>query len=165
MTTEAQATGPRQSTSAPVTGSRRAGRVLHAILVLCTAGSTAAHAWIALTGGHGPGFSLVMAVMSVMCLPCVLGLVRSPHSTGPVRMVLAMSLLMVLLHLLAITLGTCVTATHHLHPLSVPAPEASVDHVSGGGHLALMVPLVVLELVVAALASCRLRPSSCSSSS
>jgi hypothetical protein len=159
MKAEASGSGLFRS---PVVGGRRPGRILHTILVLCAASSLAAHGWIAVTGGHGQGFSLVMAAMSVMCLPCVVGLVRSPHDMGPVRMVLGMSVVMVLLHVLAITLGAgTMTTTHdlkHFHPASGPAPTGAAGSVGRGGHTAMMFSLIVLELVVAALASCRLRP-------
>ena len=142
----------------PSSEENRQGVVLHGLLVLCAASSTAVHGWIAVTGGHGFGWSLIMALMMVLCAPCVFSLVLRPQAMTPVRMVLVMAVIMVLLHVLAITLFAGTAEMHHPHAEPSSTLTVTTGSVSEMQHSTMMLPLIVLELVVAALASLRLRP-------
>jgi hypothetical protein len=141
----------------PFTEQSRSGLILHGLLVLCAAGSTAAHGWTAVTGGHGPGWSLIMTAMMVLCAPCVFGLVRRPQAITPVRMVLGMAVAMVLLHVMAITLFGGTAGMHPSHAKPSPTLTVTTGSASEVRHITMTIPLIALELVVTALASLRLR--------
>ncbi|MFF0902048.1 UNVERIFIED_CONTAM: hypothetical protein RF653_03350 [Kocuria sp. CPCC 205316] len=134
--------------------------LLHGCLVLCVAGSTAAHGWMAVGGGHGAGWSLAMAVMAVLCAFCVVGLMRRPLAVAPVRMAMVMALTMALLHVLMIPLmaGAAGRATHHHAHHGGGGPGAApVASSAGGADLSAMMLVIVLELTAGGLAAARLR--------
>ncbi len=141
-----------------------AGGLLHGCLVLSVAGSAAAHGWMAVGGGHGAGWSLVMAAMAVLCAFCVVGLMRQPLAVAPARMAMVMAVTMALLHVLMIPLmaGAAGGATHHhahhAHhggggPGAAPVAAASA---AGADHSTMML-VIVLELTAGGLAATRLR--------
>ncbi|MFE7629533.1 hypothetical protein [Kocuria sp. NPDC057446] len=117
---------------------------------------------MAVGGGHGAGWSLVMAAMAVLCAFCVVGLLRRPLATEPVRMAMAMALAMALLHVLMVPLmaGAAGGAHHHAHggggrpggdPVAAAAAAGAADH-------GIMMTVLVLELIAGGLAAARLRP-------
>jgi hypothetical protein len=114
---------------------------------------------MAVGGSHGTGWSLTMAAMAVACAPCVLGLIRQPQEAGPVRMALAMAVTMVLLHLVLFILtadvGGHLHRSHHQGGIAETGPKS--EYVIGVHHSSVMFLLIGLELMVAGLASFRLR--------
>lgn len=134
--------------------------LLHGCLVLCVAGSAAAHGWMAVGGGHGAGWSLVMAAMAVLCAFCVVGLVRRPPAVAPVRMAMVMAVTMALLHVLMIPLMAGAAggaARHHSHHGGEGPGAAPVAAAAGGADHSTMMPVIVLELTAGGLAATRLR--------
>lgn len=137
--------------------------LLHGCLVLCVAGSAAAHGWMAVGGGHGAGWSLVMAVMAVLCAFCVVGLMRQPLAVAPARMAMVMAVTMALLHVLMIPLmaGAAGGATHHhahhAHHGGGGPGTAPVAASAGGADHSTMMLVIVLELTAGGLAATRLR--------
>lgn len=136
-----------------------AGGVLHGCLVLSVAGSAAAHGWMAMGGGHGVGWSLVMAAMAVLCAFCVVGLMRRPLATEPVRMAMVMAVAMALLHVVMVPLmaGAGGGAPHHAHRGGESYGAAPAVASAGGADHSTMALVVVLELAAAGLAATRLR--------
>lgn len=153
---EAPVTAVRQLTASAV-ALFSPGAAVHALLVLGAGGSTMAHAWMAFRGGHGAGMVMVMTAMTIACAPCVLALIRRPAEVGPVRMVLVMTVGMVLVHVLLILVaGGPTGSVHGLHQGASGGAD-STGTMTGARHSTLMLPLVAIELLVAALASFRLR--------
>lgn len=133
---------------------------LHGGLVLCVAGSAATHGWMAVGGGHGAGWSLVMAGMAALCAFCVVGLLRQPLAADPVRMAMVMAVTMALLHvvLMPLTAGAGGGAHHHgQHGGESPVAAAVVASAGGAEHSTMMLVVIVLELVAGGLAVARLR--------
>lgn len=134
--------------------------LLHGCLVLCVAGSAAAHGWMAVGGGHGAGWSLVMAAMAVLCAFCVVGLMRQPLAVAPVRMAMVMAVTMALLHVLMIPLMAGAAggaARHHSHHGGGGPGAAPVAASAGAADHSTMMLVIVLELTAGGLAATRLR--------
>ena len=133
--------------------------LLHGGLVLSVAGSAAAHGWMAVGGGHGAGWSLVMAAMAVLCAFCVVGLMRRPLAVAPVRMAMVMAVAMALLHVLMIPLmaGAAGGAHQHAHRGGGGLGANPVAASAGGADHSTMMLVIVLELVAGGLAATRLR--------
>lgn len=110
-------------------------------------------------GGHGAGWSLVMAAMAVLCGFCVMGLMRQPLAADPVRMAMIMAVTMALLHVLMISLmaGAGRGTQHHAHHGGESPGAAPVAASAGGADHSTMMLLIVLELMVGGLAAARLR--------
>lgn len=119
---------------------------LRAVLVCGIAVSVAVHARMAVDGGHGPGWSLAMAGMAVLCLSCGLALVRPGDRAGVVRMTMGMALAMALIHVLLLPLMGGSSTGAHAHHGGVPAVAAP-----SAGH-GTMLLAVVVELGVGVLA-------------
>ncbi len=136
-----------------------AGGVLHGCLVLSVAGSAAAHGWMAMGGGHGAGWSLVMAAMAVLCAFCVVGLMRRPLATEPVHMAMVMAVAMALLHVVMVPLmaGPGGGAPHHAHHGGGRPGADPVAASAGAADHSTMMMVIVLELVAGGLAATRLR--------
>ncbi|MEX5297215.1 hypothetical protein RCG67_00360 [Kocuria sp. CPCC 205292] len=113
------------------------------------AASVALHAQMALTGAHGPGWSVLMGVMALLCLSCLAGLVRGGDPAGPVRMTMGMALAMALGHVLLLPLLTGGAGAHGAHAHHGGA--APVDAAAGAGHGGMLL-VVGVELAVAVLA-------------
>lgn len=133
--------------------------LLHGGLVLCVAGSAAAHGWMAVAGGHGAGWSLVMAAMAVLCAFCTVGLMRRPLAADPVRMAMVMAVAMALLHVLMVPLmAGAAGGTHdHAHHGGGSPGASPVAAAAGGADHSTMTMVIVLELVAGGLAAARLR--------
>ena len=131
---------------------------VHLLLVVCVAASVAAHGWMAVGGGHGAGWSLVMAAMSVACAVCLVDLVRRREAHGPVRMALGMAVAMAVVHVLMLPLmaGGQGGTQHAHHAGGGTAPGAVAASTGGADHGTMLLP-IALELVAAGLASARLR--------
>ncbi|MEX5295369.1 hypothetical protein QYM41_08810 [Kocuria sp. CPCC 205268] len=110
--------------------------------------SVALHAQMALTGAHGPGWSLLMGVMALLCLSCLAGLVRAGDPAGPVRMTMGMALAMALGHVLLLPLLAGAPGAHGAH--AAHGGEATVA-AAGAGHGGMLL-VVGVELIVATLA-------------
>ncbi|WP_157571454.1 hypothetical protein [Kocuria rosea] len=117
------------------------------LLVLGVATSVALHAQMALAGAHGPGWSVLMGVMALLCLSCLAGLVRAGDPAGPVRMTMGMALAMALGHVLLLPLLAGGTHGAHAHH----GGAAPVEAAAGAGHGGMLL-VVGVELAVAALA-------------
>lgn len=137
-----------------------AGGLLHGCLVLSVAGSAAAHGWMAVGGGHGAGWSLVMAAMAVLCAFCVVGLLRRPLAAEPVRMAMVMAVAMALLHVLMVPLmaGAAGGAHQHAHGGGGRPGADPVAASAGAADHGTMMTVLVLELIAGGLAAARLRP-------
>lgn len=133
--------------------------LLHGCLVLCVTGSATAHGWMAVGGGHGAGWSLVMAAMAVLCAFCVVGLMRQPLAAEPLCMAMVMAVTMALLHVLMIPLmAGAAGGTHHHAIRGGEGPGAApVAASAGGADHSTMMMVIVLELVAGGLAATRLR--------
>lgn len=129
-------------------GLRRADP-LRVLLVLGVAASVVLHARMALTGVHGPGWSVLMGVMALLCLSCLAGLVRAGDPTATVRMVTGTALAMALGHVLLLPLLGGSSGVHGAHAHHGGA--APVDAASGAGHGGMLL-VVGVELAVAAVA-------------
>lgn len=126
---------------------RRGADLLRVLLVLGVATSVALHAQMALAGAHGPGWSVLMGVMALLCLSCLAGLVRAGDPAGPVRMTMGMALAMALGHVLLLPLLAGGTHGAHAHH----GGAAPVEAAAGAGHGGMLL-VVGVELAVAALA-------------
>lgn len=119
------------------------------LLVLGVAASVALHAQMALAGAHGPGWSVLMGAMALLCLSCLAGLVRAGDPAGTVRMTMGTALAMALGHVLLLPLlggGAGAQGVHAHH-----GAATAVDAASGAGHGGMLL-VVGVELAVAALA-------------
>lgn len=143
---------------AGASGERTPDGPLRVLLVGCVAASVAAHGWTAVGGGHGAGWSLVMAAMAVACSWCLPDLVRRRDAAGPVRMTLGTAVAMAVVHVLMVPLmGGRQSGGHPAHHGGLGAgPSAAEAAAVGAGHSA-MLALIVLELAAAALAAGLLR--------
>ncbi|WP_143709859.1 hypothetical protein [Kocuria flava] len=119
------------------------------LLVLGVAASVVLHARMALAGVHGPGWSVLMGVMALLCLSCLAGLVRAGEPTATVRMVMGTALAMALGHVLLLPLLGGSSGAHGAHAHHGRA--APVDAASGAGHGGMLL-VVGVELAVAAVA-------------
>lgn len=119
------------------------------LLVLGVTASVALHAQMALAGTHGPGWSVLMGIMAVLCLSCLAGLVRAGDPTGAVRMTMGMALAMALGHVLLLPLLGGASGAHGAHAHSGGATTAGAA--AGAGHGGMLL-VVVVELAVAAVA-------------
>ncbi|MGK7221295.1 hypothetical protein ACSNO4_00655 [Kocuria flava] len=117
------------------------------LIVLGVAASVVLHARMALAGAHGPGWSVLMGVMALLCLSCLAGLVRAGDPAGPVRMTMGMALAMALGHVLLLPLLAGGAHGAHAHH----GGAAPVDAASGAGHGGMLL-VVGVELAVAAVA-------------
>lgn len=158
----AGAVGARRAVRGPVGVLRPPGRpaaprrevcggagLLRVLLVLGVAASVALHAQMALAGAHGPGWSVLMGVMALLCLSCLAGLVRTGDPTGAVRMTMGMALAMALGHVLLLPLLDGGSGAHGAHAHHGGASAAG--SASGAGHGGMLL-VVAVELAVAALA-------------
>ncbi|MGQ1838504.1 hypothetical protein ACT4S2_08605 [Kocuria turfanensis] len=140
----------------PASASRLPGDPVRVLLAAGLVASVLLHARMAL-GGHGPGWSIGMAVMAVLCLSCLPALVRAGAArrrAGAVRMVMGMALAMAFGHVLLLPLmGAGGGHAHHgaLPAGTMPAAAGGAAHGTG----ALLV--ISVELAVAALAVLWLR--------
>lgn len=144
--------GLRRASARPdgVPGQARPGAdLLRVLLVLGVTASVALHAQMALTGTHGPGWSVLMGVMALLCLSCLAGLVRAGDPAGPVRMTMGMALAMALGHVLLLPLLAGAPGAHGAH--AHHGGTAAVDTAAGAGHGGMLL-VVGVELTVAALA-------------
>jgi hypothetical protein len=115
---------------------------------------------MAVGGGHGAGWSLVMAAMAVLCAFCVVGLMRQPLAVAPVRMAMVMAVTMALLHVLMIPLMAGAAggaARHHSHHGAGGPGAAPVAASAGAADHSTMMLVIVLELTAGGLAATRLR--------
>lgn len=150
------APAPRLPTGA--SGERTPGALLHVLLTGCVAASVAAHGWTAVGGGHGAGWSLVMAAMAVACSFCLADLVRRPEAAEPVRMALSTGVAMAVVHVLGLPLmGGHASGGHPAHHGGAGAGPGAADAVAGGAGSGAMLALIVLELTAAGLAAGLLR--------
>lgn len=122
---------------------------LRVLLVLGVAASVVLHARMALAGVHGPGWSVLMGVMALLCLSCLAGLVRAGEPTATVRMVMGTALAMALGHVLLLPLLGGSSGAHGAHAHHGGA--APVDAASGADHGGMLL-VVGVELAVAAVA-------------
>lgn len=140
----------------PASASRLPGDPLRVLLAAGLAASVLLHARMAL-GGHGPGWSLGMAAMAVLCLPCLTTLVRAGAAhrrAGAVRMAMGAALATALGHVLLLPLMSAGGGHAQHGALPSGAPSA----VTGGeAHGATALLVIAVELVVAALAVVWLR--------
>jgi hypothetical protein len=136
---------------------RHLGDPLRAALVLGTGVSVALHARMALDGAHGRGWSVLMGFMALLCLPCLLALLR-PGAAHPaartVRMALGTALAMALGHVLLLPL-----LSHGAGHVGHGAPPAGTMPAAGGGagHGSGVLAVVGVEMAVAVLAVVWLR--------
>ncbi|MFI7496115.1 hypothetical protein ACH9D2_15540 [Kocuria sp. M4R2S49] len=129
---------------------------MHLLLVACVAASVVAHGWMAAGGGHGAGWSLVMAAMALACSFCVVDLLRRRHDSAPVRMALGMAAAMALIHVLMVPLmATAGAGTLHAHHGGGGTGSAAAS--TGGADHSTMFLLIAVELVAAGLAAAQLR--------
>lgn len=135
--------------AAPRLQALRRTDLLRVLLVLGVAASVVLHARMALAGAHGPGWSVLMGVMALLCLSCLAGLLRAGDPTGTVRMTMGMALAMALGHVLLLPLLAGGSGAHGAHAHHGGAPAAGAA--SGAGHGGMLL-VVGVELVVAALA-------------
>jgi hypothetical protein len=110
---------------------------------------------MAVTGTHGPVWSLMMASMALLCLSCVVALLRRGQPATTVHttmtMTMGMALAMTLAHTLMLPfLGGLGGHSAHAHHGGVSAGAAEAA-ASGSGHGGMLL-VVVIELTVAALA-------------
>jgi hypothetical protein len=113
---------------------------------------------MAVGGGHGAGWSLVMAVMAVACSFCLTDMVRRPEAAGPVRMALSTAVAMAVVHVLVLPLmGGHVSGGHPAHHGGAGAGPSPAEALTGGADSSGMLALIVLELTAAALAAGLLR--------
>lgn len=137
---------------------RTPGAPVHVLLAGCVAASVAAHGWMAVGGGHGAGWSLVMAAMAVACSFCLTDMVRRPEAAGPVRMALSTAVAMAVVHVLVLPLmGGHVSGGHPAHHGGAGAGPSPAEALTGGADSSGMLALIVLELTAAALAAGLLR--------
>lgn len=130
----------------------------HVLLVACVGASAAAHGWMAIGGGHGAGWSLVMAAMALACASCAVDLLRRWHDPGSAVMALGMAAAMALIHVLMLPLMTAGAAgTQHAHHAGGGAAASAAAASGAGAEHGAMLLLVALELVAAGLAAARLR--------
>jgi hypothetical protein len=131
----------------------------HLLLVAGVGTSVALHGQMAISGMHGTVWSLVMAAMAAICLPCLVALVKSKAAPGPVRMTMGTALAMALTHVLMLPLLNTSSGAHAHHHA---AQMESVVATSGGNHGA-MLAVIAVELAVAAMAAgCMRRHARCS---
>ncbi|MFI7584208.1 hypothetical protein ACH9DO_10480 [Kocuria sp. M1N1S27] len=130
--------------------------LLRALLVLGTAASVALHGQMGLGGAHGPGWSALMGVMAVLCLSCLLGLVRAADPAGTVRMTMGMALAMALGHVLLLPLLDASSGAHGHHGHHAGTSAVSAASTAGAGHGGMLL-VVGVELAVAVVAVSWLR--------
>lgn len=139
-------------------GARASGAPVHVLLTGCVAASVAAHGWMAVGGGHGAGWSLVMAAMAVACSFCLADLVRRPDAAGPVRMVLSTAVAMAVVHVLMLPLmGAHASGGHAAHHGGAATGPSAAESLTGGADHSGMLALIALELAAAGLAAGLLR--------
>lgn len=143
----------------PARTPRLLGDPLRGALALGTGVSVVLHAQMALGGTHGRGWSVLMGLMAVLCLPCLVALVRpaAVHpAVGTVRMALGTALAMALGHVLLLPLMSGVGGhAQHGTPSAGTVPAAA----GGAAHGAGVLLVVGVELAVAVLAVVWLRRS------
>ncbi len=149
-----QSGGLRGDSARPVgaSGQARPGvDPLRVLLVLGVTASVALHAQMAVTGAHGPGWSVLMGVMALLCLSCLAGLVRAGDPAGPVRMTMGMALAMALGHVLLLPLLAGAPGAHGAHAAHAAPGGGAAVAAAGAGHGGMLL-VVGVELIVAALA-------------
>lgn len=135
--------------------------VLHARLVaVVTAGSCAAHLWLAAAGHHGPWLGVLMVALAAVCVPCTVHIWR--HSTGPARragalhQVTASALVMVAVHAALLLSGMGGGGAGHAHG-GAPASSAAAVSTEAAAQLLLVIGLELATALLAATLVARLR--------
>ncbi|MGX5717261.1 hypothetical protein [Arthrobacter sp. MAHUQ-56] len=125
--------------------------VLHArVIAVVTAGSCAAHLWLAVSGHHGAWLSILMVALAAVCLPCTVHIWR--HSrVGALKQVTVAAVGMAVLHAVLL-LGA--GGAGHTH--GAPPPSSAVAG-SGGTRLLLVIALDLSTALLAATLVARLR--------
>ena len=124
-------------------------------VVLGVAVSAALHGRMALSGAHGPFWSVVMAGMALVCGLCLVALLRRGRSATEagttMTMTMGMALAMALAHALMLPFAGEMSGHHasaHHHGMAT-GPTGSAA--PGAGHGSMLV-VVAVELLIAALA-------------
>lgn len=125
--------------------------VLHArVIAVVTAGSCAAHLWLAVSGHHGAWLSILMVALAAVCLPCSLHIWRH-NRLGALQRVTAAALAMAALHgVLLLSAG----GSGHTHG---GAPPSSAVAYADSAQLLLVIALELATALLAATLVARLR--------